>query len=211
MWAVTPKPTAMLSTFKNVLLGLVAVVGFTTSSCEKMSPNAEQPAVTSRLNSQEELVDKMTADPLVREFILDNERFLTTYDVWYKGLSVEQQAAHRAAIKQASESRQLLPDAFRSPAEVRAHQAAQGKLALGIKAKYPAFFALSPEARGKAEGQLYEQILAQAGVPDDLANMCHAGYSACSFYGYTNGDGQQTQDACYAGYRGCMGYSEEAN
>ena len=194
-----------------MVLVTVAATGFLSAACEKQTPTTEQLHVQNAQVSQQALTNQLAADPLVQEFILANEKFLTAYDVWYKGLTAEQQAAHEAAVKQAAEGKQVLPDAFRSPAKVQAHHDVQSKIALSIKAKYPAFFALSQEDRTNAESHIYDRIMAQAGMPDQLENMCHAFYSSCSFYGYTSGGGQQTQDACYAGYRACMGSTEEAN
>ncbi|MBF9220095.1 hypothetical protein [Hymenobacter ruricola] len=188
---------------------LVAALSATSAgvfSCERQDPAAELAvAATPQPSTSADLATTMAADPVVRSFVLANERFLNEDEAYYNGLTEAGKAARRADLQAHFENGTECPDPYRTPAQLNAHYASQEALTAQIRATYPQLYQLSEEEQLVVKDRAAQLIRENAATATAHSAPGHAGYVA-SMWDNSGPDAAKVFRAGRAFYNGYMGY-----
>lgn len=153
----------------------------------------------------EDLFARMSADPLVKEDVQADAKFLSEHSSWFLALPAAQRAARVKAFNAASENGEAIADPSHSRAQTAAYHSAQARRWNEIKRRYPQVTKMSSQDEGEFLTRLFTALSAK----DDpnVKSGCGAGYYVCSHLGrqaLSEAEIARNSEACYVGFTACL-------
>ena len=201
----------MLKRMKITLLGVLTLVGGLMYSCNKHQDPTVPVISNAKLtqNVNDELIESMAADQLVKDYILTDIAFANDYAVWYKNLPLSQQQERKNEINHAIETGNLISDPVHTSSEIDDFNTLQLSRANQIKEKYTTLATLNGDDYESVQSRLVTVVTSNVGSQElYFGSGCSYGYRACLNWcrqGGASGSAYgRCVNGCSAGYYACL-------
>ena len=186
----------------SVLGALIALASLFTACSKQDEPSALPILHNVSQNANEDLVTAMSADQLVKDFVLADVEYAKHYATWYQNLSAVEKEARDNAVQQALSAGNTPSDPSHTEQETADYREAQRVRSEAVNAKHPQLSTLSEEEFGRVQYRLFQAFTAGMSM-QVKSSGCIAGYQACNA-------ACSGCNSCIAGYYACIQASPDS-